>query len=134
MSGELQAAHSLPVEESGPSEQTIERACSVVSDTTNGIASVKVERVTLGPKLERVARAVAAWPDVRLVLKVHPRGTSADLLIEQAIAPIHHQPPQRAACRGLLAHLLPRRWSGPTAPRVTSHADTIASAAMKDRP
>jgi hypothetical protein len=132
MSSELRAAHASRAEGGGPNAETLERACSLVSDTTNGVSAVKIERVMLDAELERVVRAIADRPGLRLVLKARPSGHEADLVIEQAIAPLHHQPPSRAACPGLLAHLLPRFWSKPSNPRTTSRADATASA-MRDR-
>lgn len=132
MSSELRTVRWSGAEGGGPSEATIERACSLVSDTTNGISSVKVERVALSPELNRLLRAVADKPGVRLVLRPHSGTQEAEVVIEQAISPLHHQPPP-SACPGLLAHLRPRFSSSPNPPRPTSRADAEASA-LRERP
>jgi hypothetical protein len=138
MSSELRAAPTSRSEGGGPSEPTIDRACAMMTDTTNGVSAVKIERVALDAEIQRLVRAVADRSGVRLVLKPRPTGDHADLMIEQAIAPIHHQP--RAECPGLLAYVLPsfwpRFWSNPSGaktsgPKTTSRVDAEASA-MRD--
>lgn len=113
-----------------PPRQVLETACSLVTDTSNGVSAVKVGDVRMDPDLERAIDVVDGNPGTRLVLR-RARDGSVALVVEQAIAPLHHQP--RAACPGLLAHLLPRFWSKPNPSHPTSRADAEASA-MRERP
>ena len=130
---QLRATYASCGESSGPSAHTIDTACALVSETANGITSVKIGFVGLDPVLERLARTVAERLSVRLVLRPRPSGAEADLVIEQAIEPVHHQPRQQAECPSLLAHLIPRFWSKPSGPNTTSRADARAST-MKELP
>ena len=120
----LRATYASRAEAGGPSEHTIETACTLVSETANGISAVKVGYVVLDAELERLARSVAGRDGVRLVLRVRPTTAEADLVIEQAIAPIHHQAHKPGECDGLLSHLIPRRRSTPEA---ISRTDRIAA-------
>lgn len=133
MSSELRTVRWSGAEGGGPSEATIDRACSLVSDTTNGISSVKVERVALSPEFDRLPCAVAEKPGVRLVLRPYAGRREAEVVIEQAIAPLHHQSPPPSTCPGLLSHLFPRFWSELKQTRPRSRADAEASA-MRERP
>jgi hypothetical protein len=69
MSSELRAAHASRTDGGGLTEATVDQACAMVSDTTNGVSAIKIERTGLDGQLQRLVRAVADRPDVRLVLK-----------------------------------------------------------------
>ena len=133
MSRKLRRASSTRADGGVPTDWTIERACALGSDTTNGISSVKIERMTLDAELERLLRIVAGRPRVRLVLRSDPSTQGTDLVIEQAIAPIHHEAPRLSECSGLLAHLVPRRRSRPNRSHPASPAD-ITTSPVKEMP
>ena len=92
----------------GP-DRAVGVACALVADTTNGISSVRIVRVALDDVLARVVQAATEPTGVRLVLRPVPGTTEADLVIEQAVAPIHFETRQPPTWRGLLAHLLSGR-------------------------
>lgn len=123
--GPMRATYASGGEGSGPSAHTIDTACDLIAETANGITAVKIGFVELDPVLERLVRSVAARDGVRLVLRIRPSSGEADLVIEQAIPTIHHQPRKPARCDGLLSHLMPRRQSEQAA---LSRTDRIAAA------
>ena len=113
-------------DQDGP-DRAVGVACALVADTTNGISSVKIMRVALDDVLARVLGAAAAPAGVRLVLRPVAGTSEADLVIEQAIPPIHFAAQPPPTWRGLLTHLLTGRRRQAVQPHATAPSDATTS-------
>jgi hypothetical protein len=115
-----------------PPRQVLETACCLVTDTSNGVSAVKVGDVRMDPELERAIAVIDDNPGTRLVLRRAHDGSVA-LVVEQAIAPIHHEARRASDRGGLLSHLISRFWLRVGEPGTTSSSEP-APATMKELP
>jgi hypothetical protein len=95
-----------------PPRQVLTTACSLVTDTSNGVSAVKVGDVVLDPELERAIEVIDDHPGTRLVLR-RARDGGVALVVEQALEPIHHLPREQPSW---LERLWPWRHAGHDSP------------------